>query len=269
MTRSRRAGDLVLSFSQLDLLAKCPQRYFRRYILREPDVVGAPLIMGRAFHEAMQANFEHKMEAGIDLDANRVAKIYRDAFDRESDLPGFVDLETLTENQVDWGGQDPKELREQGQRALLRYLKQHAPFLEPLSVEQRLERQVAPGVKLVGMLDLVTAADVVVDYKLVNYVWPDSRVQMSLQPTCYAALLDRPVQFDFHFITKNPKSNVGISLRRTERTRADIDWLLDVHIPQAVRLLDQELWLRSPSDQCVYCPHRLGCGYRVQESAEE
>ena len=38
-----QVNDLRISYSQLDLVRMCPQKYYRRYILDEPDVFGAPL----------------------------------------------------------------------------------------------------------------------------------------------------------------------------------------------------------------------------------
>lgn len=251
-----------ISFSQLDTLATCPQMWYRRYILKEPQVVTGALILGRAFHKAMEANFKFKLESKIDLEKNKVAKVFRECFDEEASKPKFMDLDTLTENQVDWGNDDPKDLRELGQRALLRYHQKHAPFLEPLMVEERFEKEVMPGVLLVGYIDLITVTGTVIDYKLVNYPWKADKVELAMQPTVYSLLLDSPINFDFHFITKNTKG-VGISVRRTTRTTADTDWLLNIHIPQAVEMIRKEMFIRSPGLPCTWCSYRLGCGYRI------
>ena len=255
-----------LSHSKLDTLSRCPQLYYRRYILHEPDVLGAPLILGRAFHTALEANFNHKMVHDVDLGKNEIARIYRDSFDDEANKPVFKDLETLTEDQVDWAGQDPKELRAIGQKALLRYHEKHAPFMNPAGVEQRIEKEFTIGehtITLVGILDMITTQGTVVDYKLVSYVWPQPRIETSMQPTIYATLLGKPINFDYHFIVKSPKKGVGISIRRTQRTGADIHWFTDVHLPQVVEMLEHEIYVRNPGMQCVNCANRLGCGYRV------
>ncbi len=262
---------LVLSHTQLDLFGRCPQRWYRRYVLKEPDVIGAPLIMGRAFHTAIEANFRYRFEHEVDLEAKEVAKIFRDSFDEEADKPVFKDLEDLSEAKVDWQGENPKELRKLGERALLRYHKKHAPFLEPALIEQWYEEEVKPGVWLVGAIDLVTTKGTVVDYKLVNYAWKEDRTEMSMQPTCYALLRGGPTAFDYHFVTKNP-GGVGISIRRTKRNQSDIDWLKDVHIPRVAQDMKElremapaeaEYFARRiPGQQCWTCPHRKGCGYR-------
>jgi len=257
-------NDLYISHSQMELLKMCPHKYYRRYILKEPDVFGAPLILGRAFHEALEHNFLHRIECGVDLGAKEIAKIFRDCFDREANLPEFTDLEDLQSNQVNWAGEDPAELRTLGQRTLLRYHRQHVPFLDPSSVELRLEREVAPGVMMVGLIDLITTQGVVIDYKTVAYPWREDRTETALQPTCYALLLDEPVTFDYHFITRaTAKKSVGISIRRTIRTQSDIDWLVNTHIPDVVEIIKNGPFLRNVGPQCITCAQRLGCGYRT------
>ncbi len=277
MVERTKLEGLVLSHSQLDLFGQCPQKWYRRYVLKEPDVIGAPLIMGRAFHKAIEENFLYRLEHGVDLDEAAVVKSFKDRFNDEADKPTYIDLETLTEDKVDWDGEDPKELREQGARAVARYHKQHAPFLEPAEIEQWYQLEVSPGIWLVGVIDLLTTKGSVIDYKLVNYAWRAEKTEMSMQPTCYAALRGGPTRLDFHFITKNKsEKKVGISIRSTKRLQADIDWLLNTHIPQVAFVMsvardgktppeDIEFYFpRSPGMQCHYCPHRRGCGYRYE-----
>lgn len=257
--------EIVFSHSKLKALSNCPHRYHRRYNLGEPDVAGPPLLIGRAFHKAMEEAMRYKLAHQVDLGDKAVVDIFRDAFDEDASKPTFVDLDSLVEDQIDWQGEDPKEVRKMGERTLLRYHRKHAPFLQPLMVEERIEKEIMPGVKLVGIIDLVTTTGTVIDYKSVNYAWPTDRVEMDLQPTCYGDLLDQPVTFDFHFITRaTPKAkSPGISLKRTTRTRADYEWLEQEHIPQMAQFVREANWFRIPSQMCSGCPHRRGCGYRL------
>jgi len=254
---------LRLSSSALDTLARCPQMYYRRYILHEPDVLGAPMILGRAFHKALEINFLNKMEHGTDLPMKEVVSIYRDVFEMEADKPEFVDLESLEESVIDWQGETPRDMRDQGEKALKRYVRDHAPFINPESVELKVERVLDNNIVLVGMMDLVTTDGLVIDYKLSAYPWKNERVNLSLQPTCYAALLEQAINFHFHFVTRTKKPQVGISIKRTQRTHADIDWLINEHIPQAAKFIRSGNFIRNPGLPCGYCAHRLGCGYRV------
>ena len=255
-------ANLVLSYSQLDTLGRCGQMYYQRYRKKAPGIVTAPLIVGRAIHKALEANFRYKLVEGVDLDHNAVAQVYREEFDKEASLPQFTTIEDLTENVVDWGKDDKDTLRDNGQKSLLRYHKKHAPFVFPDLIEERIKKTIMPGVDLVGYLDLVTVDGVVIDFKTVARPWPQGWLDMNLQATVYAWLLGRPIVFDAHFISRT-KDRVTISIRRTTRTSSDISWLEKVHVPQAVEFIRQENWVRSPGIQCDRCEYRRPCGYRV------
>jgi hypothetical protein len=59
-----------LSATQISMLNRCPEQYRQRYVLGKKERPGAALIVGGAFHEAIEDGLRNKISNGELLDEN-------------------------------------------------------------------------------------------------------------------------------------------------------------------------------------------------------
>ncbi len=107
-----------LSHSSLSLLWRCPERWRRRYVLRERESVGGRAVIGKAVGAALTARFAAQI-AGHSLSLTDADDLYLAEFDDAAPAAFFKDKEP------------PAVLRRQGRQVLVAYLSRVAPTLRP------------------------------------------------------------------------------------------------------------------------------------------
>src|SRR3712207_2703949 len=105
----------TLSASSLRLFWKCPERFRRRYLLREREPQRGPMVLGKAVGAAATTPFSARI-AGEPLTLSEADDLVVAEFDEKAAQP-------LT----NFGQDDPGELREQARTALRAYLTDLAP----------------------------------------------------------------------------------------------------------------------------------------------
>lgn len=251
-----------LSYTSISTYIKCPELFYRRYILGEKEEGVIPFVIGKAFHRSMEQNFTHKIAHGVDLSNRSVEIIFNEAFDESAAEDGFNVKDLEDEKRVAW-------------RLVEQYHREMAPFITPLAVEKKLEMDL-PGTKikkLIGYVDLITDKNVVVDYKAAAWPWADALVTQSLQPTVYGLLLNKgTLHFEYHMIIKSDsirkeKFGDGLVIKSTVRREKDYEWLRSL-ITKMIRLVENEdlydYIIPNPGQQCLTCPSRKTCGYRTR-----
>jgi hypothetical protein len=73
-----------LSATQISMLNSCPEQYRQRYVLGKKERPGAALIVGGAFHEAIEDDFAWKIRRRASSDESIVEAAYHQAFDNVS-----------------------------------------------------------------------------------------------------------------------------------------------------------------------------------------
>lgn len=135
------------SFSQLQTFLKCPQSYYRKYILKEPWASGFGMTTGKAFHIAVESMWKTKSPKSA-------AKDY-DAFWQSVDVSQLLDPP------------EPEDLGNHKARMLtladIAYAR-YSESLPPKEVEHRFEVGIE-DFKVVGVMDLVTQDGKVIDWK--------------------------------------------------------------------------------------------------------
>jgi putative RecB family exonuclease len=254
------------SYSSINrFLNVCALQWAFRYVYDIPAAfTPTALVTGKTFHRVasfvsvqFKAGASVKREEALTLGADLLAQEVRTAepailFDPEAgdDINSLqAQLRRLLETWLD--SRDPA----------VKVLHVDAPFAVPLedAEGERLDRP------LIGEFDCVVEADglpVLVDWKTSARKWPESRVRIDLQPTCYLYAWSKlggrtDTRFRFEIVTKT-KTPV-VERVETLRRRDDFQRLVEC-VKIAEGMIRRELFL--PSDQsyaCADCPWGMAC----------
>lgn len=194
-TRSDGSRLMALSVSSLALFWRCPQRWQRRYIDQQREPQSAPMVVGKAVGAAITQHYAAQLGGGC-LSAKDADDICLAEFDESAAAPT-----------VDFAGDAPDVLREQGREALRAYLTELAPGVRPVSVERRVElRFDGAEWAFVGYLDVEDEAGAVIDVKVGAKHVNEARAASDPQPSAYllARLTEaRPaMRFEFHSVRR-------------------------------------------------------------------
>jgi hypothetical protein len=251
-----------LSYSSLDLLTNCPFKWKLHYIDRSPEIMHPSALLGTAVHLALKDNFIYKKETKIDLTLDVLLSRYAEYFDDYADSPGEWKGNEGYAPRVDWSSEDRGRLKDQGILALSKYYQNQALFLAPAYIEESRKITLNKDFTLMAKIDLITETGIVIDYKTVPYKWNTDRVETSLQPLITAAVLQKAIEFEFHFLHKQG-DKVGSSIARTGRSEQDIAWLHEVFLPPIEQLLQVGIFPPCPGTHCYYCSYQRDlCKYR-------
>lgn len=208
-----------LSHSSIALLRKCPERWRRRYMLREYEAPSGAMIVGSSCGAATRINFEQKMASGVDLLEADVLDAYADEWRSL----------TADADSIEWGSEKPDRLRDLGQAALAEYHKRIAPGVAPVSVERKFTLRF-DGVPwtFIGYLDLEEADGAVGDTKAKGRRLAQTDADVDPQASGY--LLARraegnpATEFRFHTMVRTAKPTAEII--HTNRTDRQLDAFL-------------------------------------------
>jgi len=170
-----------LSASQMEMFAKCPESWRRRYLEREIIPPKLAMLKGSAVHSGAEHNFRQKIETHEDLPTTDIidaavasyeAKLKHDGYQLQKD-----------ENEESVGKtKDLVALMAAG------HAMQQAPDYQPVEVERQFRLEL-PSIShdLVGVIDLVTDKGEVVDFKTSGRSMSPADAEASTQLTVYAA----------------------------------------------------------------------------------
>lgn len=191
-----------LSITSLKMHLRCNLQFMYRYIkgLKIPPV-GA-IVLGKSVHKGLEENFKHKKQTRIDLPINKVLDFYSAYFEQ-----------TKHEEEIDWEGENPGKLKDEGVGLIKLYHQEVAPDIQPISVEEEFElgfKNVSYALK--GYLDLVDQHKTIRDTKTSKRSYPEDAAQTDIQLTAYNLAYKyikgeepRSLCFDVMVRTKQPK----------------------------------------------------------------
>lgn len=184
-----------LSQTQLEMYAKCPAAWERRYVNGEIIPPGVAALKGSGVHGAAEQNFRQKITSHVDLPVADIADLAAAAFDAR------VERESVK--------LDPEE-KSRGKRKVLGEAKdatvkmakfhayEQAPSYQPILVEERVRIGLPGAHDLVVILDLADELDRVVDFKngkkRHSQADVDSSVQLSVEAVGFQAITKRPAK---------------------------------------------------------------------------
>jgi RecB family exonuclease len=206
-----------LSVSQLKLLLGCARQWRYQYVdgLRPPPSVD--LVVGVVWHAAIEHYLGERV-AGRQPDAEASRAVLARAWDEEAAEP-----------KIDWRRETPQSARRLTDRLFDAYVRDLAPLLRPVAVEQAFSVPIpgAPGWTLDGRIDAVADDGWLVDQKTSGKPYTDEQVDADLQATAYLWAWRElhgtiPPGVAFHVAVKG--TVVVTQEIVTRRTAQQVDW---------------------------------------------
>lgn len=247
-----------LSYSKIASLLRCPKSFYFSYVLKIPTALPIRMIAGRVYHHCLAMAESKKLLFNEIISAEETADTFMGQWNRE--LAGKLVYDEEGDEKVeatiiDFGDDDPGQLKDSGIQLAQLYVKEILPKLEIIGIEKRLTCEVN-GIPFIGYTDLLLApGNVVCDHKLARRKLPQADVDKDLQISAYATLLGGPIIGQFHQALDTKEKSIHIV--ETRRGQEDIDWF---------RQLAVEVWQQIQSG--IFPPNPLswtcsesGCGY--------
>lgn len=191
-----------LSHSQVSSYFSCPQAYYYRYIDKLPDEAPvAKLSFGTAIHKALEYAFSHRRDKGL-LPPN------------EAVVAAFCDSWAKCKRVRFDSGESWAEYLRIGMAVLRTYMEEVAPTVVPRFTEFEHTVELVDGLTYLGIIDLYTEDETVIDFKTAATAWTVTRAREDNQLTGYALLLldklgNLPRETQIHCLVKNP---VGVKV---------------------------------------------------------
>jgi len=242
-----------VSASRLNLWSSCRLKFYFRYVAQIQKAPTVALHVGKTLHGVLQS-WNHSRWRGDHTFKDK----RKDVFDQRW-------VEEQQNQAIEWEGTEDKE-REVAFNLLIHYLNETPiPADEkPRGVETWLESELANGVQLVGVIDLVRGNGVVVDFKSTKQTPDPDRIahQTEIQLTCYGLLYRSATDqtetgFELHHLikTKVPKLVVtalpSITQQQIDRLYRQVD--------SYVEGVQREDFVPSPNLQCASCQYFAEC----------
>lgn len=219
-----------LSISQLNMLSRCGEQYYQRYIQGRKVPPGISLIVGKAVDNSVTKNLTQKLE-GMDLfPIEAVADFTAQAFNKEWDSAEI----SLTDEEVKLGLQVVKgDALDKSVRLARLHAVDLAPAIEPTHLQRKMEVELPNyPYNLLGYLDIVEK-NAIRDTKTTGKTPPANIAEKDDQLTIYAMmakvidgvipenlfldyLIDNKIPVSRVFGTKRDESDFQPILRRLE-----------------------------------------------------
>lgn len=251
-----------LSFSAVNMYCRCGLQYYFRYI---EGIIAPPrpaMVLGKAFHAALESNYKQKAESHKDLPVDDLKDIYVTEVETI-----FLDEVLLDEDEKTKGKEIVKaEIKDEGTLMIDAYQKEIGQETMPLEVELEFNCQIqyddGVTVDTIGYIDLITEDGTLVDTKTSQRAPQKDTAHKSQQLTLYSlgyktlyGHLPQKLRLDYVIGNKNSAKTVSLNTTRSDeeierffkRIRRVVDGIRKgVFIPP-----DQSSWA------CQYCGYRV------------
>ncbi len=208
------------SQTQLELYAKCPEAFRRRYIEGEKIPPGFALLKGSGYHGGVEVNMSQKIDSHRDLPVGDIVDASVAAFEARQ-----VDGVSLTDEEASRGLRvvQSEVIDDLCDVATVHAVKQ-APDYQPIMVERKVRIELPGTHDLLAVIDLGDDQDRVVDFKSSGKRKSQADADASVQLTVYAAAYQvetgrdaQELRLDTIVQTKTKTSREVVETRRGPR----------------------------------------------------
>jgi len=231
-----------ISHSQIQLWDRCPRQWEYRYMKLIPSIPSGELVLGGAYHAALDFNFKQKIDSREDLSTEECLDMFAKEWGKR----------VRREESVNWGKKDPDRLMLVGLALVEEYIDSTAPTVQPLFSERTFRTEVA-GIDFIYIMDLQDENKIVIDHKTAGRPYIQLDVDKDLQASAAAFVLGRSIVFHNHVAVKVKIPYIQIV--KTIRVAADIEWwikkvsLTVEHMMSGIAPPNIDSWLCNP----LYC----------------
>ena len=222
-----------ISYSQINMYMRCPRQYYHRYVLGKKEVPGVALLEGSAHHTSMQKNNLNKMAKGSELKPKVLTEIFVEDFRTRVKKEGGTKA-------LDWREESEKGLIERAKVWHVDYIRDVAPKIHPVGVEEKFEKELdldGKRITLSGILDLEVPR-LIYDYKTAAKARTQAETDADLQLTLYA-LVKKVPRVGFIQFLKKATPEVGVL--QSYRTANQKLYALEV-VREVVQAIEAEIY---------------------------
>jgi hypothetical protein len=246
----------------------CPRRFKYQYIEKKPGVLTSRLVAGTVYHNTLALALNHK-KLGLPLDHNDIESAFNDFWAHEledkviRDEDGVPQIEATM---VDWGKDDPEELKSNATRLAQKYNHLYVPKLNPIEVE--FERNInveGVPIPITGRLDL-ELSDRVVDHKFKGNALQKAALERDMQSMFYALLKGPPLIMEYHQAIEHMAwvkfpIDAGLVIATVTRTAGDVEWIKQL-LREYWKQIENEIFPPNPTGYLCsidWCPYYVDC----------
>jgi len=232
-----------LSFSQIDLYLRCPERYYYQYVRNLKFDYGSGLALGACWDAVTQASGTRYIDTGKHLTKSAARKVFHEAFDAE-------------EPKVSAWLTGPEEERDMALGFLEKFWSGPLAQWKPISVQEEISLDLA-GVPVIGFLDSQESDGTIIDFKMAKdarYYSPESDLQMQ-----FYALAKGAEEVAYWLCEKKSGKIKWLSATLSlEKVR----WLLTRKVAAVAYAISQGIFHPVPNQFLCskkWCPYWLHC----------
>ncbi len=241
-----------LSYNQIKVYQTCPLKYYFSYFEKLESISNDKLILGSAFHEALEKFINNKIN-GKHISEKELTSIFKTVF---NDL--------VNKNEVNWIEAKAYTIKK-GVAFIHFFYNEVAKTLTPLMAEKELSFIIPElNIELKGVLDLIEEDFSISDFKTSTAKWSNSRVQYSkLQTIIYKYLFEKNFDSsvsDIKFKVFYSKNGKNIKYQNIIVKSENDDILNMIKIVEFVaNNIKQGNFYKNESYVCNFCDHRHIC----------
>lgn len=172
-----------LSATQLEMYARCPESYRRRYIENDRIPPAVSMLKGTGLHRAAEHNFRQKIDSHRDLPASEIVDAAVAGFESELSAGVSFDAEEESVGPEKVIGQAKDDVADLAET----HAKTQAPDYQPVLVEESVRIELPGPRDLLAVIDLADDKRRVVDFKTARKSKTQGDADGSVQLTVYAA----------------------------------------------------------------------------------
>lgn len=248
-----------ISYTQLSMVLRCGEQYYRRYLKGEILPPSGSLIRGRSCHKAEEMNFRQKINSLNDLAIEEIKDFFSDQWE-ESKFEIAWTPEELN-------GESPKKAeakyKDSGISLITAYHTEIAPQTQPIDVEKKFVVKFKGGYPdLQGIIDRIDTNGIVIDLKFQAKSPTSDDIAKDIQMTAYDlgfrhtfGYKPAKLKKEYSIATKTAKTIIQETLPRDDETLTRFLYRLE----KAMEVVEKGVFQPAPIG-AWWCDPRY-CGY--------